>query len=67
LFFEDCERFYRDRKQGDLQFEFQGERCEVAEPLRVAYLFAEKRSGQPVASIAFVPSKDVGTAKQLGA
>jgi len=31
----------------------------------VAYLFAEKRTGQPVASIAFVPSKDVETAKQF--
>ena len=64
-FFEDYERFYRHRKQGDLQFEFHGERQEVSEPLRVSYLFAEKRTGQPVQSIAFVPSKDVETAKQF--
>ena len=65
LFFEDYDRFYRNRKQGDLQFEFHGERRDIAEPLRVAYLFAEKRTGQPVTSIAFVPSKDVETAKQI--
>jgi hypothetical protein len=64
-FFEDYERFYQHRRPGDLQFEFHGGRHEVAEPLRVAYLFAEKRTGQPVASIAFVPSKDVETAKQF--
>ena len=64
-FFEDYDRFYRNRKQGDLQFEFHGERKEISEPLRVAYLFAEKRTGQPVTSIAFVPSKDVETAKQF--
>lgn len=65
LFYDDYDRFYRNRKQGDLQFEFHGERREIAEPLRVAYLFAEKRSGQPVGSIAFVPTKDVETAKQF--
>jgi hypothetical protein len=64
-FFEDYARFYQQRRQGGLQFEFHGERREVAEPLRVAYLFAQKRTGQPVASIAFVPSKDVETAKQF--
>ncbi|MCL4710090.1 MAG: hypothetical protein KJZ73_02500 [Pseudorhodoplanes sp.] len=64
-FFEDYARFYQQRRQGGRQVEFHGERREVAEPLRVAYLFAEKRTGQPVASIAFVPSKDVETAKQF--
>jgi hypothetical protein len=33
--------------------------------LKLAYLFAEKRTGYPVSSIAFVNSKDVETAKQL--
>ena len=65
MFFEDYDRFYRNRGQGDLQFEFKAERREIGEPLRVAYLFAEKRTGQPVTSIAFVPSKDVETARQL--
>ena len=64
-FFDDYDRFYRHRKQGDLQFEFHGERRSVGEPLQVAYLFAAKRSGHPVTSIAFVPSKDMETAKQL--
>ena len=41
------------------------DRQQIEEPLKVAYLFAEKRTGHPVASIAFVPSKDVETAKQL--
>ena len=31
--------------------------------MRVAYLFAEKRTSQAVSSVAFVPSKDVETAK----
>ena len=35
------------------------------EPLKLAYLFAEKRTGRPVASIAYVNSRDVETAKQL--
>lgn len=64
-FFEDYERFYRDRKQGELQFGFHSDRRDTSEPLRVAYLFAGKRSGENVGSAAFVPSKDVETAKQL--
>jgi len=65
VFFEDYDRFYRHRRQGDLQFEFKTEQRQIGEPLRVAYLFAEKRTGQPVTSIAFVPTKDVETAKQF--
>ena len=65
VFFEDYDRFYRFRAQGGLQFEFHGDRRSISEPLQVAYLFAAKRTGQPVASIAFVPSKDVDTAKQF--
>jgi hypothetical protein len=64
-FFRDYDRFYRQRRQGDLQFDFHGDQREIGEPLRVAYLFAEKRSGHPVDSVAFVPSKDVETAKQF--
>ena len=33
--------------------------------MQVAYLFTEKRTGQKAASIAYVNSKDVDTAKQL--
>ena len=38
---------------------------EIKEPLQVAYVFAEKRTGRPASSIGFVNSKDVETAKQL--
>jgi hypothetical protein len=65
LFFEDYDRFYRHRKQAGLQFALHEERRNVSEPLQVAYLFARKRTGQPVASVAFVPSRDVETAKQF--
>lgn len=65
MFFADYDRFYRHRAQGGLQFDLHDDRRAIGDPLKVAYLFAEKRSGQKVASIAFVPSKDVQTAKQL--
>jgi hypothetical protein len=65
LFFQDYDRFYRRRAQGQLQWHFHADRKAINEPLKVAYLFAEKRTGQPGASIAFVPSKDVETAKQF--
>src|SRR3984893_12347937 len=58
-FFEDYERFYRRRQQGELQWAFHDDRQQVSEPLKVAYLFTEKRTGHPANSIAFVPSKDV--------
>ena len=65
MFFDDYDRFYRRRQQGRSQWEPSGDRNEISEPLKVAYLFAEKRTGHPADSIAFVPSKDVETAKQL--
>jgi hypothetical protein len=65
MFFDDYDRFYRHRAQGELQWEFQTDQREIGEPLKLAYLFAEKRSGQPVASIAYVNTRDVETAKQL--
>jgi hypothetical protein len=46
-----------------LQWAFHDDRRQVSEPLKVAYLFTEKRTGQPADTIAFVPSKDVETAK----
>src|SRR5439155_2505631 len=48
VFFEDYGRFYRGRHQGEMQFEFHEDRQEVGEPLKVAYLFIEKRTGRPV-------------------
>jgi hypothetical protein len=64
-FFDDYDRFYRRRTQGELQWEFREDQREIGEPLKFAYLFAEKRAGRPVASVAYVNSKDVETAKQL--
>jgi hypothetical protein len=64
-FFTDYDRFYRRREQGSVQFDFHSDRQQIAEPLKVAYLFVEKRSGQTTAGIPYVPSKDVETAKYL--
>ena len=64
-FFRDYDRFYRNRQQGELQWEFAAEQREIAEPMRVAYQFIEKKTGQQVGSQAYVSSKDVETAKQL--
>src|SRR5665213_1102343 len=64
-FFADYDGFYRHRLQGDFQFQFHNDRREVAEPLKVAYLFMEKRTGQKLTAIPYVSSKDVETAKQF--
>ncbi|TQF37919.1 hypothetical protein UNPF46_17545 [Bradyrhizobium sp. UNPF46] len=64
-FITDYERFYRGRYQAEMQFEFQSDQYETAEPLKVAYMFLEKRTGQPTTAIPYVPSKDVETAKFL--
>lgn len=64
-FFRDYDRFYRNRSQGELQWDFANDQRSVAEPLRVAYLFVEKRTGRKVESQAYVSSKEVETAKRL--
>jgi hypothetical protein len=64
-FFADYERFYRRRHQGELQWDFHEDRQQITEPLKVAYLFTEKRTGHPANSIGFVPTRAVETAKQL--
>ena len=64
-FFTDYDRFYRSRHQGGLQFKFHDDQQEVAEPLRVAYLFIEKRTGQAIRDIPYVSSKEVETARHL--
>ncbi|QAU49678.1 replication initiator protein A [Bradyrhizobium guangzhouense] len=63
-FITDYERFYRGC-QAEMQFEFQSDQHETAEPLKIAYMFLEKRTGQPAAAIPYVPTKDVETAKFL--
>lgn len=64
-FFRDYDRFYRNRQQGELQFEFRGDQREISEPLRVAQLFVTKRTGQPASQIASFSSKDVATARDI--
>lgn len=64
-FFRDYDRFYRTRLQGELQWDYSSDQRQIAEPMRVAYQFIEKRTGQKVASQAYVSSKDVETAKKL--
>ena len=64
-FFTDYDRFYRHRQQGSIKFDFHADRQQIAEPLKVAYLFVEKRNGRANAGIPYVPSKDVETAKYL--
>lgn len=63
-FFADYDRFYRGQNQGEIKFEFRKDQ-EQAEPLKVAYLFIEKRARQPVRDIPYVSSKEVETAKYL--
>ena len=64
-FFTDYDRFYRRRARGEVRAEFQPDQRQIGEPLKLAYLFAEKCTGHPVSSIAFVNSRDVETAKLL--
>jgi hypothetical protein len=64
-FFDDYDRFYRRRDRGSAQFDLRGDQRVIAEPLRIAYLFVEERTGRKNAGIPYVPSKDVETAKQL--
>jgi hypothetical protein len=64
-FFDDYDRFYRKHQRSAVRSSFNADRQEIKEPLQVAHLFAEKRTGRPTRSIGFVNSKDVETAKQL--
>ena len=64
-FFADYDRFYRHRERGTVNIDFDRDQHDVAEPLKVAYLFVEKRHGRRQQGIPYVPSKDVETAKQL--
>jgi hypothetical protein len=64
-FYEDYDRFYRRRPRGARTVDAIPDKREIGEPLKLAYLFAEKRTGQRVSSVTFVNSKDVSTAKQI--
>jgi hypothetical protein len=65
LFFQDYDRFYRRSSRRQPSLDFRADRRETAEPLKLAYLFVEKRTGRPAASDAFISTKDKETAKQL--
>jgi len=62
VFFTDYDRFYRQRHQADFQFNFHDDQRTIGEPLRVAYLFVQKRTGQTPAGVS---TKDKETAKAL--
>jgi hypothetical protein len=65
LFFQDYDRFYRHSSRTRPCLDFGDERRDTSEPLKLAYLFVEKRTGQPAASNTFIPTKDKETAKGL--
>jgi hypothetical protein len=64
-FFTDYDRFYQSSRKTGFRFNFQDDQQDVAEPLKVAYLFIERRTGQPIKDIPYVSSKEVETARQL--
>jgi hypothetical protein len=64
-FFADYDRFYRHRAQAEFQFNFHSDQRDISEPLKLAYSFAGKRTGQDRNSISYASSKDVQTAKDL--
>jgi hypothetical protein len=64
-FFADYDRFYRHRQHGGSQFEFHDDQREVAEPLKLAYLFLEKRTGKTLSAIPYVSTKEVENAREI--
>jgi hypothetical protein len=64
-FFSDYDQFYRHRNQGELQWRFQADQRQVAEPMKVAYLFMEKKAGRPIAGIPYVSSAEMQKAKDI--
>jgi hypothetical protein len=64
-FFADYQRFYANRFQGEVQFKFHEECQSIGEPHQVAYLFAEKRTGQKHEGILYVSTREVETAKEI--
>ena len=62
-FFGDYDRFYRRGSRPTVDFAEHSDRRQIAEPLKVAYLFAQKRRGRADLGVPYVSSKDVETAK----
>jgi len=65
LFFYDYDRFYRIAPCDRPVLDCSADRRETSEPLKVAYLFMERRTGARVVSSNFIPTKDKENAKQL--
>jgi hypothetical protein len=64
-FFADYNRFYRNRNQGEIQWNFHADRRDISEPLKVSWLFTSKRLGIDVSEIADATSSDVESARNL--
>ena len=64
-FFADYDRFYRHHEQGQLQWQFHGERVTTMEPHKAAQMFVARRDGRKPEEIASVVSSDVATARAL--
>lgn len=64
-FFSDYDRFYRRNNRATIDFAERSDQRQIAEPLKVAYLFAQKRSGRADGNVPYVASKDVATAKYI--
>lgn len=62
-FFADYDRFYRRANRPAVEFAEHADSRQIAEPLKLAYLFAQRRSGRPQAGIPYVSSNDVKAAK----
>ncbi len=65
VFFEDYDRYYRRRQQGQLQWEYHGDRASDHEPMKAAALFVEKNTGAAQDAIASVFSSDVKAARAI--
>lgn len=65
LFFADYDRFYGKGMARTTSTGQAGTERDISEPLKLASLFAEKRSGRKLASIAFISTRDRQTAREL--
>lgn len=64
-FFSDYDRFYRKRSIGPIRWTEDADSSNTAEPMKFAYLFEQKRTGQKLREVPYVSSKEVRTAKLL--
>ena len=64
-FFSDYEQFYRHRNQGELQWRFHSDQRQVAEPMKVAYLFLERKTKLPIAGLPYVSSGEMEKAREI--